>query len=122
MATSPSYNPNNRSILDYNLLRNRAVTDSFEPGSTVKPLIVMAALEKKIADLNTVIDTRPFYVNRYEVKDVSYQKSLNLAGILEKSSNVGVSKLALQMESGDVVQYYSRFGLGQPTGLGLGAK
>ncbi|MDF7667127.1 peptidoglycan glycosyltransferase FtsI [Orbaceae bacterium ESL0727] len=122
MATSPSYNPNNRSILDYNLLRNRAVTDSFEPGSTVKPLIVMAALEKKIADLNTVIDTRPFYVNRYEVKDVSYQKSLNLAGILEKSSNVGVSKLALQMESGDVVQYYSRFGLGQPTGLGLGGE
>ncbi len=122
MATSPSYNPNNRSTLDYNLLRNRAVTDSFEPGSTVKPLVVMAALEKKIADLNTIIDTRPFYVNRYEVKDVSYQKSLNLAGILEKSSNVGVSKLALQMQASEVVEYYSRFGLGQPTGLGLGGE
>ncbi|OCG07538.1 peptidoglycan glycosyltransferase FtsI [Gilliamella sp. wkB178] len=122
MATSPSYNPNNRSTLDYNLLRNRAVTDAFEPGSTVKPLVVMAALEKKIADLNTIIDTRPFYVNRYEIKDVSYQKSLNLAGILEKSSNVGVSKLALQMESSDVVEFYSRFGLGQPTGLGLGGE
>ena len=90
MATSPSYNPNNRSSIDYSLLRNRAITDAFEPGSTVKPLVVMAALEKKIANLNTVIDTSPFLVNRYEIKDVSYQKSLNLAGILEKSSNVGV--------------------------------
>ena len=122
MATSPSYNPNNRSSIDYNLIRNRAVTDAFEPGSTVKPLVVMAALEKKIADLDTIIDTRPFLVNRYEIKDVSYQKSLNLAGILEKSSNVGVSKLALQMQSGELVEYYSRFGLGQPTGLGLGGE
>ncbi|OCG20107.1 MULTISPECIES: peptidoglycan glycosyltransferase FtsI [unclassified Gilliamella] len=122
MATSPSYNPNNRSSIDYNLLRNRAVTDAFEPGSTVKPLVVMAALEKKIANLNTIIDTRPFYVNRYEIKDVSYQKALNLAGILEKSSNVGVSKLALQMQQGDLVEFYSRFGLGQPTGLGLGGE
>ncbi|WP_294614205.1 peptidoglycan glycosyltransferase FtsI [uncultured Gilliamella sp.] len=122
MATSPSYNPNNRATIDYNLLRNRAVTDAFEPGSTVKPLVVMAALEKKVANLNSVIDTRPFYVNRYEIKDVSYQKTLNLAGILEKSSNVGVSKLALQMQSSDLVEYYSRFGLGQPTGLGLGGE
>ena len=122
MATSPSYNPNNRSSIDYSLLRNRAITDAFEPGSTVKPLVVMAALEKKIADLNTVIDTRPFLVNRYEIKDVSYQKALNLAGILEKSSNVGVSKLALQMQSGDLVEFYSRFGLGQPTELGLGGE
>ncbi|MCX8588099.1 MULTISPECIES: peptidoglycan glycosyltransferase FtsI [unclassified Gilliamella] len=122
MATSPSYNPNNRSSINYNSLRNRAVTDAFEPGSTVKPLVVMAALEKKIADLNTIVDTRPFYVNRYEIKDVSYQKSLNLAGILEKSSNVGVSKLALQMQPAELVEYYSRFGLGQPTSLGLGGE
>lgn len=122
MATSPSYNPNNRSQIDASLMRNRAVTDAFEPGSTVKPLVVMAALEKKIVDLKTQIDTRPFYVNRYEVKDVSYNKSLNLAGILEKSSNVGVSKLALQMEPQNLVEFYSRFGLGQPTQLGLGGE
>ncbi|MBC9130196.1 peptidoglycan glycosyltransferase FtsI [Frischella sp. Ac48] len=122
MATNPSYNPNNRSQINASLLRNRAVTDAFEPGSTVKPLIVMAALEKKIVDLNTIIDTRPFYVNRFEVKDVSYQRSLNLAGILEKSSNVGVSKLALKMNPHEVVGFYSRFGLGQPTGLGIGGE
>ncbi|WP_392564575.1 peptidoglycan glycosyltransferase FtsI [Orbus wheelerorum] len=122
MATNPSYNPNNRSQIDASLLRNRAITDAFEPGSTVKPLVVMAALEQKIVDLNTIIDTRPFYVNRYEVKDVSYQKSLNLAGILEKSSNVGVSKLALQMKPSELVQFYARFGLGQSTGLGIGGE
>lgn len=122
MVTNPSYNPNNRSTMDPSLLRNRAVTDAFEPGSTVKPLVVMAALERKLVDLNTVIDTRPFILNRYEVKDVSYQKSLNLAGILEKSSNVGVSKLALKMQPTDVVEFYSRFGLGQPTGLGIGGE
>ena len=122
MVTNPSYNPNNRSRIDSSLLRNRAVTDAFEPGSTVKPLVVMAALEKKIADLNTIIDTRPFYLNHYEVKDVSYQKALNLAGILEKSSNVGVSKLALKMRPEDLVEFYSRFGLGQSTGLGIGGE
>lgn len=122
MVTNPSYNPNNRSRIDSSLLRNRAVTDAFEPGSTVKPLVVMAALEKKIADLNTIIDTRPFYLNHFEVKDVSYQKALNLAGILEKSSNVGVSKLALKMRPEDLVEFYSRFGLGQSTGLGIGGE
>lgn len=122
MATNPSYNPNNRSKIDASLLRNRAITDAFEPGSTVKPLVVMAALENGIADLNTIIDTRPFYVNRYEVKDVSYQKSLNLAGILEKSSNVGVSKLALKMEPTKLVEFYSRFGLGKSTELGIGGE
>lgn len=122
MATNPSYNPNNRSRINSNLMRNQAVTDSFEPGSTVKPLVVMAALEKNIADLKTVIDTRPFYVNRFEVKDVSYNKSLDLKGILEKSSNVGVSKLALQMNPKDLVEFYSRFGLGKSTELNLGGE
>lgn len=122
MASSPSYNPNNRTTINTGLMRNKAVTDAFEPGSTVKPLIAMLALEKKVIDLKTEIDTRPFYVNRYEIKDVSYQKSLNLSGILEKSSNVGVSKLALQMEPADVVEFYSRFGLGKTTELGLGGE
>lgn len=122
MATAPSYNPNNRANIKNELLRNRAVTDAFEPGSTVKPLIVMAALENKVATTSSVIDVRPFYVNRYEVKDVSPQLSLTLEGILMKSSNVGVSRLALQMDPETVVKFYARFGLGQPTNLGLGGE
>lgn len=122
MASSPSYNPNNRLKIDPSLLRNKAITDAFEPGSTVKPLIVMAALENKVADESTIIDTRPFYVNRYEIKDVSPQRQLNLAGILAKSSNIGVSKLALQMDPHTVVDFYARFGLGQSTELGIGGE
>ncbi|WP_392566783.1 peptidoglycan glycosyltransferase FtsI [Utexia brackfieldae] len=122
MATSPSYNPNNRTDFQRDLLRNRAVTDAFEPGSTVKPLVVMAALENNIVTPTTIIDTRPFYVNRFEVKDVSPQRELSIQGILQKSSNVGVSRLALQMDPAKVVEFYSRFGLGQPTNLGLGGE
>lgn len=122
MATSPSYNPNNRSQIDGDLLRNRAVTDSFEPGSTVKPFVIMAALENNIATKDAVIDTRPFYVNQFEIKDVSPQRSLTMAGILQKSSNVGVSRLALQMKPETLVELYARFGLGIQTNLGLGGE
>ncbi|QIQ20966.1 peptidoglycan glycosyltransferase FtsI [Zophobihabitans entericus] len=122
MATSPSYNPNNRIGITGELLRNRAVTDAFEPGSTVKPLVVIAALENKAVQPTEIIDTRPFYVNRYEVKDVSPQRQLSLEGILQKSSNVGVSRLALRMEPQTLVDYYSKVGLGQPTNLGLGGE
>lgn len=122
MATSPSYNPNNRGQIDGDLLRNRAVTDSFEPGSTVKPFVIMAALQNNIATTDTVIDTRPFYVNQFEIKDVSPQRSLTLAGILQKSSNVGVSRLALQMKPETLVELYARFGLGMQTNLGLGGE
>lgn len=122
MASSPSYNPNNREHLHRDLLRNKAVTDSFEPGSTVKPFVIMAALENKIADTETVIDTRAFYVNQFEIKDVSPQKQLTLAGILQKSSNVGASRLALQMKPETLVEMYARFGLGAPTNLGLGGE
>lgn len=122
MATSPSYNPNKRNQIRTDLLRNRAITDAFEPGSTVKPFVIMAALENNIATTNTIIDTRPFYANQFEIKDVSPQRSLTLAGILQKSSNVGVSRLALQMQPDTLVQLYARFGLGMPTNLGLGGE
>lgn len=122
MATSPSYNPNNREHLSSNLLRNRAVTDSFEPGSTVKPFVIMAALKNKIATTSTIIDTRPYRINHFEIKDVSPQRQLTLEGILQKSSNVGASRLALKMDPHMLIDMYSRFGLGKPTDLGLGGE
>lgn len=122
MATSPSYNPNNREHLSASLFRNKAVTDSFEPGSTVKPFVIMAALKNKIADTSTIIDTRPYRINHFEIKDVSPQRQLTLEGILQKSSNVGASRLALQMDPHTLVDMYLRFGLGKPTHLGLGGE
>ncbi|MEK9498564.1 peptidoglycan glycosyltransferase FtsI [Photorhabdus sp. P32] len=119
MANSPSYNPNNRINTPKEVMRNRAITDIFEPGSTVKPMVVMAALNDGIIKENTVINTVPFRISGKEIRDVSRYSELSITGILQKSSNVGVSKLALAMPATELVDVYSRFGLGKATNLGL---
>ena len=100
-------------------MRNRAITDVFEPGSTVKPMVVMTALQRGIVNENTVLNTVPYRINGHEIKDVARYSELTLTGVLQKSSNVGVSKLALAMPSSALVDTYSRFGLGKATNLGL---
>ena len=119
MANSPAYNPNNLSNTPKDVMRNRAITDIFEPGSTVKPMVVMTALQRGVVRENSVLNTLPYRVNGHEIKDVARYNELTLTGILQKSSNVGVSKLALAMPSSALVETYSRFGLGKPTNLGL---
>ncbi|QKJ85832.1 Peptidoglycan D,D-transpeptidase FtsI [Paramixta manurensis] len=119
MANSPAYNPNNLSNTPKEVMRNRAITDIFEPGSTVKPMVVMTALQRGVVRENTVLNTVPYRVNGHEIKDVGRYNELTLTGVLQKSSNVGVSKLALAMPSSALVDTYSRFGLGKPTNLGL---
>ncbi|MGM3174519.1 peptidoglycan glycosyltransferase FtsI [Dickeya lacustris] len=119
MANSPSYNPNNLSGTATDVIRNRAITDIFEPGSTVKPMVVMTALQRNVVKENAVLNTLPYYINGHEIKDVARYSELTLAGVLQKSSNVGVSHLALAMPASALVDTYSRFGLGKPTNLGL---
>ncbi|WP_211272720.1 penicillin-binding transpeptidase domain-containing protein [Haemophilus paracuniculus] len=120
MASAPSYNPNNRETYKNELARNRAITDTFEPGSTVKPLVVLTALEKKATYLDEIINTGPLILNDFAVRDVSPQSSLSLTGILQKSSNRGVSRLALRMPPNALVDTYKAVGFGQDTNLGLG--
>ncbi|MDG6406910.1 penicillin-binding transpeptidase domain-containing protein [Glaesserella parasuis] len=120
MANAPSFNPNNRAEFKSELARNRAITDTFEPGSTVKPLVVLTALQNKVTYPSEVISTRPFVVNGHTIKDVAPRESLTLTGILQKSSNIGVSRLALRMPSTALVETYSKVGFGKDTGLGLG--
>ena len=119
MANSPAYNPNNLSDTAKDLMRNRAITDIFEPGSTVKPMVVMTALQRGVVKENSVLNTVPYRVNGHEIKDVARYNELTLTGVLQKSSNVGVSRLALAMPSSALVDTYARFGLGKPTNLGL---
>ncbi len=119
MASSPSYNPNNFAGTAKDAMRNRSITDVFEPGSTVKPMVVMTALQRGIVNENTVLNTIPYRINGHEIKDVARYSELTLTGVLQKSSNVGVSKLALAMPSSALVDTYSRFGLGKATNLGL---
>ncbi|QBQ63318.1 cell division protein FtsI [Actinobacillus indolicus] len=120
MANAPSFNPNKRDTFKPELMRNRVITDTFEPGSTVKPLVVLTALQNGATYRGEIINTRPFVANGHTIKDVSPRESLSLTGILQKSSNVGVSRLALRMPSTALVDTYSKVGFGKDTGLGLG--
>ncbi len=121
MVNQGSYNPNDRSQLSADRLRNRAITDLFEPGSTMKPVAMAAALESGKYNLNSTIDTAPGYrrFGRFTIRDSRNYGVLGVTGIIAKSSNVGMSKIATEL-GGDVIRnLYSRLGIGQPTGIGF---
>jgi cell division protein FtsI (penicillin-binding protein 3) len=119
LANFPSYNPNNITGKDRGSMRNRAVTDVFEPGSTIKPFTIAAALDRNLYNERSRIDTSPGYmrVTGFPVKDLSNNGELDLAGILRKSSNVGASKVALSMRAEDLWQSFNDYGFGQPSGV-----
>ncbi|GGX81655.1 penicillin-binding protein 3 [Litchfieldella qijiaojingensis] len=121
MANQPSYNPNNRAGLDPRGLRNQAIVDVFEPGSVMKPLAMAAILESGQFDRDTVVDTSPGWmrIDRYTIRDVRNYGELDLAGILEKSSNIGMSKLVLQLDDPLVADKYRALGLGQSPETGF---
>ncbi|MGD8170957.1 penicillin-binding transpeptidase domain-containing protein [Vibrio sp. TRT 21S02] len=121
MVNAPSYNPNNRSDLQSAKMRNRVITDALEPGSTVKPFVVLAALENGVADENTIIDTGNgiMQIGGSRVRDTSRAGKASLAKILQKSSNIGVAKLALSMPLEALLGMYSSVGLGEISGLNL---
>ncbi|MGH8592189.1 MAG: peptidoglycan D,D-transpeptidase FtsI family protein [Gammaproteobacteria bacterium] len=95
----PSYNPNDRRQIKGEYYRNRAFTDVFEPGSTLKPFAIAAALEAGACQPSTVIDTRPgvLRVGRRTIRDIHDYGLLDVAGVIEKSSNVGTAKLVLPL-------------------------
>ncbi|QCI20952.1 peptidoglycan glycosyltransferase FtsI [Buchnera aphidicola (Hyperomyzus lactucae)] len=119
MANSPSYNPNNINNSLKNNIRNKAITDIFEPGSTIKPIVIIEALKLGIIKKDSIINTKPYFIKKHQIKDVSYHDQLSITGILQKSSNVGVSKIASSIPILKLVDSYIKFGLGQPTKLGL---
>jgi len=121
MVNSPSYNPNDRGQLQGYRTRNRAVTDIFEPGSTVKPLVVLSALEHRVAEPGTVVDTGPGWmrIGGRQVRDAHNYGAIDLETILQKSSNVGVSKLALSVKSEALQDTFYRMGIGSLSGLGM---
>ena len=119
MASYPSFNPNNYADVSPAQMRNVAINDSFEPGSTVKPLVVMEGLERGLVRPDSVLDTTPYRVNGHLIRDVGHWPRLTITGILQKSSDIGVSHIALAMPAEALVNTYHAFGLGKPTGLGL---
>jgi len=117
MVNQPAYNPNGKLSGAGSTRRNRALTDVMEPGSTVKPFVVAAALEAGIVGADTPIDTSPgtLRVGRNTVRDVHNYGALTTTRVLTKSSNVGAVKLALRMDRAVLWQLYDRLGFGHPT-------
>lgn len=121
MVNNPSYNPNNRSRVQAFQMRNRAITDSFEPGSTVKPLVILGALASGDVTIDSKISTSPGWmrVGGRRVQDARNYGELDLAGILAHSSNVGTSRLALNLDLEDLLDIYSSAGFGSDTGINM---
>jgi len=121
MVGQPSYNPNNRTGLKSGHYRNRAVTDVFEPGSTLKPFTIATALESGLYDLKSTIDTRPgfFKVGDHTIRDHRDYGVIDLATVIKKSSNIGASKIALSLEPLDFWSTLTKVGFGQATGSGF---
>ncbi|HLP98334.1 MAG TPA: penicillin-binding protein 2 [Sideroxyarcus sp.] len=118
LANWPSYNSNNREKPSLSLLRNHAVTDLFEPGSTMKPFTVAAALETGKVQPNTVIDTAGgvLTVNGRKIHDTHPERALTVAQVIQKSSNVGTAKIALGMQPETFWHSLSESGFGAQTG------
>ena len=119
IANWPSYNPNQRRKSSAAARRNRAITDVFEPGSTIKPFTLAAAMDLGLFTARSRIDTRPGYmrVTGYPIRDFRNYGVLDLAGILRKSSNVGASKVAQAMPADKLWQAFSDYGFGADSGV-----
>ncbi len=117
LVNQPSFNPNNRSSIKRGSLRNRALTDVFEPGSTMKPFTVAAAMETGQYKAGTPIDTAPGYikVGRKVIRDHRNYGLINVEKVLTKSSNVGSTMLALSLKPGILQEMLGRLGLGVDT-------
>jgi cell division protein FtsI (penicillin-binding protein 3) len=118
MVNQPTYNPNDREQFRWDLYRNRAATDIFEPGSSIKPFIMAAALASGQYHPDSVVDTSPGFLkvgNKVE-EDEHNLGVIDLATILAKSSNVGTAKIALSLQPEQIWRTLTALGLGQVTG------
>lgn len=115
LANFPSYSPNDRQNLTGAQLRNRALTDTFEPGSTMKPFIVSLAMETGRVSPKTVIATAPGSINitGSTIRDAHPHGDLTVEEVIQKSSNVGTVKMAMQMQPREMWELYTQVGLGQ---------
>jgi cell division protein FtsI (penicillin-binding protein 3) len=121
LANMPTYNPNDRSVLTGAQLRNRVLTDTFEPGSTLKPFTVSLALDTHRVTPDTVFQTSPgkMTIGTATIGDSHAHGLLTVAQIIEKSSNIGTAKIALQMPPQEMWEMFTSVGLGQAPKFGF---
>ncbi len=121
MVNQPAFNPNDRGQMKAAAYRNRAATDIFEPGSSIKPFVVAAALQSGRFDAGSVIDTNPGFirVGSKLIQDEHPQGVMDLSAVLARSSNVGMTKIALALQPQEIWGTLSKFGFGQVTTSGF---
>ncbi|MBI2290633.1 MAG: penicillin-binding protein 2, partial [Betaproteobacteria bacterium] len=121
MVNLPSYNPNNRGKLDPARTRNRAVTDVFEPGSTLKPFTVAVAIETGMVTPDTVIQTAPgqLAIGKATIHDAHPLGALTVAQVIQKSSNIGAAKMALALPPEMLWNMFQKVGFGAPPQSGF---
>jgi cell division protein FtsI (penicillin-binding protein 3) len=121
LANWPSYNPNDRRNLTGEQLRNRVITDTFEPGSTLKPFTVALALDTNRVTPGTVFDTSPgrIMVGDHPIHDSHAHGLLTVSGIIQKSSNVGMTKISLPLPAQEMWEMFTKCGFGQAPRFGF---
>jgi cell division protein FtsI (penicillin-binding protein 3) len=120
VANAPSFNPNSRSHYTLDSYRNKAITDTFEPGSVMKVFSIASALESGVVTPSTVIDTRPSWmiVHGHVIRDIHNYGVLDVTGVLQRSSNIGVTKMVLGSPPEQLIGLLTRSGIGQRTESG----
>ncbi|CAI8693110.1 penicillin-binding protein 2 [Burkholderia pyrrocinia] len=115
LANYPTFDPNDRARLTGQQLRNRAVIDTFEPGSTIKPLVVALSIDERKVTPNTIINTSPgtYKIGPAVIHDTSNHGSLTVSQALQKSSNVALAKLALNLPAETIWNKYQEYGIGR---------
>jgi cell division protein FtsI (penicillin-binding protein 3) len=121
LANTPSFNPNNRSTVSSHRVRNRAVTDAFEPGSVLKPLAIIAALENGYYKKDSIIDTSsgPRRVGGSLINDGTNYGKISITEIIQHSSNIGTSEIALSMPKEVLIDFYYNMGLMSDSGTNM---
>lgn len=121
MVNQPAFNPNNRAYLDVSRLRNRAMTDLFEPGSVIKPLSIAVALQSRQFQPDQVIDTSPGVIRLagQTIRDFRNYGKMTPEDIIVRSSNVGMTRMILELPDEMLVNYYDALGFGRATGTGF---
>jgi len=119
MVSMPDFNPNDRSDMKSARFRNRSITDSYEPGSTVKPITMAMALEAGVLEPDTAIDTEKgyFYIGRSRINDTKPHGVISASEVIQKSSNIGSAKVAMMMDARDLYDTYRELGFGETNKL-----
>jgi len=114
MVSAPDFNPNDRSDLKSARFRNRSITDSFEPGSTVKPFTVAMAIDQGVVTPETIIDTEQgaYFIGRSRISDTKPHGEISVSEVIKKSSNIGSAKIAMMMPPRDLYDVYRKLGYG----------